>query len=170
MQNQPMPPKIFSHLPNELHHTKLASWLVANGSLTAKIEQFSAQKLIVKPTFEGRQMLTLPEIKQLQLPMRPHSAWVRESLLFGKAGESAWIKARSVFGFHILSGKGRKLANLGQCPIGYVIFARPCAVLVNRHYQLTADGWQRQSVYRWYGKHLLISEIFLSDFVDKYLS
>lgn len=169
MQNPPAVPKILKRLPNELQHRPLANWLTANGSLTAKIEQLSTQKLIVQPTFEGRQTLSRAEIDQLKLPQRPQSAWVREALLFGKADEPAWVKARSVFSFHSLTGHGRQLANLGQRPIGYVIFARHQAALVHRCYQLTADGWQRQSVYRWHGKRILISETFLPEFVAKYL-
>lgn len=48
---------------------KLIPWLTSTGSLTAKFEALSQHKLIVQPTFEGRQTLSLSEKRQLQLPL-----------------------------------------------------------------------------------------------------
>ncbi|WP_410471569.1 chorismate--pyruvate lyase family protein [Faucicola mancuniensis] len=144
----------------------IMAWLTATGSLTQKLEKLAGQKLIVKPTFEGRTSLTLAEKKQLGLPKsRSQSAWVRTSLLFGRDGK-AWVSARSVFVLKDLTGQARQLANLGGRPIGYVIFGRKKAVLKQRWYAQTADGWQRTSLYEWQGKKLLISECFLFNFFE----
>lgn len=138
------------------------NWLYSTGSLTQKIENFSGQKMLVKPVFEGRHTLTLQQKKWLNLPNnRPQSAWVREVLLFGKADEPAWVSAKSVFAFDGLVGQARQLGNLGTCPIGYVIFRRNKAKLVKRWYQQHENGWERTSLYHWQGAKILISELFL---------
>ena len=140
---------------------KLIPWLTSTGSLTAKFEALSQHKLIVQPTFEGRQTLSLSEKRQLQLPLGvSQSAWVREALLFGKPNQEAWVVARSVFPFASLIGNARKLANLGTTPIGYLLFRRHGAVMTNRSIDLTAQGWRRTTLYQWQGRHFLISETF----------
>ena len=144
---------------------QLIAWLTASGSLTAKLEALSNHKLIVQPTFEGRQTLSLIEKRQLQLPLGvSQSAWVRETLLFGKPSQDPWVMARSVFPFSSLVGNARKLTNLGNTPIGYILFGRNGAVMRERWITLTADGWQRTTLYQWQGKHFLISETFLPTF------
>lgn len=145
----------------------LLAYLTATGSLTARLEQLSGQKLIVEPTFEGRQTLTLAEKKQLGLPLnRPQSAWVREVYLKGIKDGGAWVSARSVFPFASLIGNAKQLANLGTTPIGYVMFGRNGATMAKRWVTLTEDGWQRTSLYDWQGRKLLISETFLPSFCD----
>ena len=144
---------------------KLTPWLTSTGSLTAKFEALSRHKLIVQPTFEGRQTLSLSEKRQLQLPLGgSQSAWVREALLFGKPNQNAWVVARSVFPFASLIGNARKLANLGTTPIGYILFRRHGAVMTNRWIDVTAQGWRRTTLYQWQGRHFLISETFLPAF------
>lgn len=144
---------------------KLIPWLIAAGSLTAKFEALSKQKLIVQPIFEGRQTLSLTEKRQLQLPLGiSQSAWVRETLLYGNPNQAAWVSARSVFPLSSLVGNARKLANLGKTPIGYILFGRHGAVMIDRWIELTPQGWQRTTLYQWQGKKFLISETFLPAF------
>lgn len=146
----------------------LLPYLMATGSLTAKFEKLSGQKLVVKPISEGRQTLTLAEKKQLNLPLnRPQSAWVREVYLKGWATGEAWVLARSVFPFASLAGNAKQLANLGATPIGYVMFGRNGATIVKRWIQKTQQGWQRTSLYDWQGRKLLISETFLPEFLTQ---
>lgn len=143
----------------------LMTWLTSSGSLTAKLEALSNHKLIVQPTFEGRQTLSLTEKRQLQLPLGvSQSAWVRETLLFGKPNQDAWVMARSIFPYSSLVGNARKLTNLGKTPIGYILFGRNGAVMKNRWITLTPQGWQRTTLYQWQGKNFLISETFLAAF------
>ena len=145
----------------------LLPYLMATGSLTAKFEKLSGQKLVVKPISEGRQTLTLAEKKQLNLPLtRPPSAWVREVYLKGWATGEAWVLARSVFPFASLAGNAKQLANLGATPIGYVMYGRHGAVLVKRWLDLTGDVWMRTSLYDWQGRRLLVSETFLPSFLS----
>ena len=147
---------------------KLIPWLTSTGSLTAKFEALSGHKLIVQPTFEGRQTLALTEKRQLQLPLgTSQSAWVREAMLYGKPNQPPWVMARSVFPFVSLVGNARKLANLGKTPIGYILFGRGGAVMINRWIALTALGWQRTTLYQWQGRNFLISETFLQSFENE---
>lgn len=145
----------------------LLPWLTASGSLTARFEALSGEKLWVEPQFEGRQRLTLSEQKQLGIDRhRPQSAWVREALLYGQPGCEAWVQARSVFPFVSLTGEAKQLANLGNTPIGYVMFGRGGAVMTQRIIKATPTGWQRSTVYDWQGRKLLVSETFLPGFED----
>lgn len=145
----------------------IQNWLYSTGSLTQKIENLSGQKMLVKPIFEGRQTLTLSQKKWLKIPKnRPQSAWVREVLLFGKADEPAWVLAKSIFAFDGLTGQARQLSNLGCRPIGYVIFRRNKAKLIQRYYQAHQNGWERTSLYDWQGTKILISELFLPTFLQ----
>lgn len=160
-------PKSFIFLSSKSQiPSNLLPYLIATGSLTAKLEQFSGQKLIVEPIFEGRQVLTLAEKRQLGLPLdRPQSTWVREVLLKGHNHAEAWVAARSVFPFASLTGNAKQLTNLGTTPIGYVMFGRNGAIMVKRWVKQTENGWQRTSLYDWQGRKLLISETFLADFL-----
>lgn len=163
-------PKLPYFFPHQTIDKTLQHWLFSTGSLTKKIEQFSGQKMLVQPIFEGRQTLNLQQKHQLNLTIsRPQSAWVREVALFGKKGEPAWVLAKSVFAFNHLTGQSRQLSNLGKRPIGYVIFRRNKAKLVKRWYQQHENGWERTSLYHWQGAKLLISERFLPTFM-RYLA
>ncbi len=145
--------------PNEL-----LPWLIAKGSLTAMLEKKAKQPLIVVPTFEGYQLLTLAQKKQLQLSPqlfnRPMLAWVRESLLYGNEN-NPWVQAQSIFPLISLQGEAKRLKNLQGTPIGYVLFKRQRRLANQRIIRQTPQGWQRQNLYHWQGRKLLIMETFL---------
>lgn len=148
----------------------LADWLAADGSLTARLEALSGNRLLVLPTFEGRITLNVADKRALGLPPRAQSAWLREATLMGQVGDDgtaqAWVAARSVFPFASLTKDARKLMRLGGTPIGYVMFGRGGAVLAKRWLTHTPQGWQRSSVYDWQGRRVLIGETFLPAFAD----
>ncbi len=142
----------------------LLPWLIAKGSLTAMLEKKAGQPLRVVPTFEGYRRLTLIQKKQLQLnPQlfnRPIVAWVRESLLYGNE-KNAWVQAQSIFPLMSLQGEAKRLKNLKGTPIGYVLFKRQQRLANQRIIRCTEEGWQRQTVYHWQTRKLLIAETFL---------
>ncbi len=144
--------------------TQLIPWLTAQGSLTALLEEKAQQPLKVIPTFEGYRQLSLIQKRQLQLPKsqlnRPIIAWVRESLLYGNE-KKAWVLAQSIFPLDSLKGEAKRLKNLKGTPIGYVLFKRQHRLPNHRIIQQTEQGWQRQTLYNWHGRKLLISETFL---------
>lgn len=159
-----MPNSIIYLTPKSQIPPKLLPFLTDTGSLTAKFEALSGQKLLVKPQFEGRQRLTKNDLQRLNFnPHRPHSVWVREALLYGQ-GDKPWVKARSIFPFASLTGNAKKLTRLGKTPIGYVMFGRHGAVLTTRWIDKTEQGFRRTSLYDWQGRKILISETFLLAF------
>ena len=154
-------------LTNSLPPTELLSWLNTEGSLTALLEVKAGQLLRVERSFEGYRLLSLAQKKQLGLQgavlSRPLLAWVREAQLYGN-DELPWVQAQSIFPLSSLKGRARRLQQLKSTPIGYVLFKRSRTLPNQRFIEHTADGWQRQTLYDWYGRKLLISETFLSQF------
>ena len=154
-------------LTNSLPPTELLSWLNTEGSLTALLEAKAGQPLRVERSFEGYRLLSLAQKKQLGLQgaalNRPLLAWVREAQLYGN-DELPWVQAQSIFPLSSLKGRARRLQQLKSTPIGYVLFKRSRTLPNQRFIEYTADGWQRQTLYDWYGRKLLISETFLSQF------
>ena len=149
--------------------SELLEFLNTEGSLTAMLEVKAGQPLRVERSFEGYRLLSLAQKKQLGLQgatlSRPLLAWVRESQLYGD-NEQPWVQAQSIFPLTSLKGRARRLQQLKGTPIGYVLFKRRRTLPNQRFIEQTADGWQRQTLYDWYGRKILISETFLAAFLS----
>ena len=147
--------------------TELLPWLTVDGSLTAVLEVKAGQPLRVERAFEWYRSMSLTQKKQLGVQgamlARPMLAWVREVELYGN-DEQPWVKAQSIFPILSLTGRARRLQQLKGTPIGYVLFKRSRTLPHQRFIQQTTEGWQRQTRYDWYGRKLMISEIFLPAF------
>lgn len=92
-----------------------------------------------------------------------------------------WVFARTVIPVRTLSGRGRRLAHLGNRPLGAMLFADSrvqrgrlqvarltpgnavFASAVNGLMKVPDDIWGRRSVFHYAGRPLLVSEIFLPD-------
>ena len=148
---------------------ELLDFLNTEGSLTAMLEVKAGQPLRVERSFEGYRLLSLAQKKQLGMQgaalNRPMLAWVREAQLYGNDA-LPWVQAQSTFPLAILKGQARRLQQLKSTPIGYVLFKRSRTLPNQRFIQQTADGWQRQTLYDWYGRNILISETFLAAFLS----
>ncbi len=148
---------------------ELIPWLHAKGSLTAMLEVKAQQPLRVERRFEGYRALSLAQKKQLGVQgamlNRPMLAWVREVQLYGNDARP-WVQAQSIFPLPSLTGRARRLQQLKGTPIGYVLFKRSRTLPNQRFIQHSRAGWQRQTRYDWYGRKLLISEIFLPAFLS----
>ena len=162
---------MMSHLScstNACPSTELLSFLNTEGSLTAMLEVKAGQPLRVKRSFEGYRLLSLAQKKQLGLQgtalNRPLLAWVREAQLYGN-DEQPWVQAQSIFPLSSLQGNAKRLQQLKGTPIGYVLFKRSRTLPNRRFIQHTEEGWQRQTLYNWYGRKILISETFLPRFL-----
>ncbi|WP_435979858.1 chorismate--pyruvate lyase family protein [Psychrobacter sp. DM4] len=146
---------------------ELIPWLDAKGSLTAMLETKAGQPLRVERHFEGYKLLSLAQKTHLGVTgtalNRPLLAWVREVHLYGN-DERPWVWAQSLFPLPSLKGNARRLQHLKGIPIGYVLFKRRRTLPSQRFISCTPKGWQRQTRYDWYGRKLLISETFLSNF------
>ena len=149
--------------------SELLDFLNTEGSLTAMLELKAGQPLRVERSFEGYRLLSLAQKKQLGMQgaalNRPMLAWVREAQLYGNDA-LPWVQAQSTFPLAILKGQARRLQQLKSTPIGYVLFKRSRTLPNQRFIQQTADGWQRQTLYDWYGRNILISETFLAAFLS----
>ena len=147
---------------------ELIDFLNTEGSLTAMLEVKAGQPLRVERSFEGYRLLSLAQKKQLGVQgaalSRPLLAWVRDSQLYGN-DEQPWVQAQSIFPLVSLKGRARRLQRLKRTPIGYVLFKRSRTLPNRRSIEKTADGWQRQTIYDWYGRKILISETFLEAFL-----
>ena len=156
-------------LTNSSPPTELLSWLNTEGSLTAMLEVKAGQPLRVERSFEGYRLLSLAQKKQLGMQgaalNRPMLAWVREAQLYGN-DVKPWVQAQSIFPLASLKGRARRLQQLKSTPIGYVLFKRSRTLPNQRSIQQTTDGWQRQTLYDWYGRNILISETFLAAFLS----
>ena len=149
--------------------SKLLDFLNTEGSLTAMLEVKAGQPLRVERSFEGYRLLSLAQKKQLGVQgaalSRPLLAWVREAQLYGN-NIQPWVQAQSIFPLASLKGRARRLQQLKSTPIGYVLFKRSRTLPNQRSIEYTADGWQRQTLYDWYGRKILISETFLAEFLS----
>ena len=149
--------------------SELLDFLNTEGSLTAMLEVKAGQPLRVKRSFEGYRLLSLAQKKQLGVKgaalSRPLLAWVREAQLYGN-NEQPWVQAQSIFPLISLKGRARRLQQLKSTPIGYVLFKRSRTLPNQRSIEKTAEGWQRQTLYDWYGRKILISETFLAAFLS----
>ena len=148
---------------------ELLDFLNTEGSLTAMLEVKAGQPLRVERSFEGYRLLSLAQKKQLGMQgtalNRPLLAWVREAQLYGN-NVQPWVQAQSIFPLASLKGRARRLQQLKSTPIGYVLFKRSRTLPNQRSIEHTADGWQRQTLYDWYGRKILISETFLAAFLS----
>ena len=149
--------------------SELLDFLNTEGSLTAMLEVKAGQPLRVERSFEGYRLLSLAQKKQLGIKgaalSRPLLAWVREAQLYGN-NEQPWVQAQSIFPLTSLKGCARRLQQLKSTPIGYVLFKRSRTLPNQRSIEKTAEGWQRQTLYDWYGRKILISETFLAAFLS----
>ena len=149
--------------------SELLDFLHTEGSLTAMLEVKAGQPLRVERSFEGYRLLSLAQKKQLGVKgaalSRPLLAWVREAQLYGN-NEQPWVQAQSIFPLISLKGRARRLQQLKSIPIGYVLFKRRRTLPNQRSIEKTAEGWQRQTLYDWYGRKILISETFLAAFLS----
>ena len=101
------------------------------------------------------------------------SALVRQVLLC--CDDKPLVYARTVIPASTIQGAQRRFANMGNRPLGAMLFAdrtmrrEPVVVaklpegLINDHVQTDESVWGRRSVFRVSGKPMLVSEYFLPE-------
>jgi chorismate--pyruvate lyase len=151
-------------------------WLFDAGSLTQRLLDASYGDLSVNVIKQQFQVPSLSERHALGLPDR-QQAMIREVLLCGVG--QPWVFARSVLPLTTLSGRLRKLRQLGTQPLGALLFNDPtmtrepvevaCVNADNNRLPcstLSGDSctWGRRSVFRLDNKPLLVAEFFLPSF------
>ena len=154
----------------------LRDWLLDASSLTRRLQQHCGGDFRVRLDWQGWARPALDECRVLGLHRRQH-ALIREVHLL--CGDTPQVFARTVIPRSSLRGRERRLAHLGERPLGAVLFADPrmqrgeveiariepgAALYVHA---LGGEGpdsgpiWGRRSLF-WLGRRpLLVSEIFL---------
>ena len=159
--------------PDEIYH-----WLFDPESLTAKIIKKCNGKFRVHLISQQRATPNPDEIRALGIRCRSH-AIVRQVVLY--CDDKPWVYARSVIPVTTLKGSLKRLAYLGNKPLGAILFAdRTIArgevevVLIDQNHdvhkwvgnQKNQKIWGRRSVFNQSTKSLLVSEFFLADCYD----
>lgn len=184
-----MLPPVASHFPPRLlwrpidrwHASRpplaLQQWLAHPGSLTARLIAKSAGRFRVEVV---RQVIGRPDLNECQvLGVNPTSlALIREVIL--KGNDQPWVFARSLLPLTSLTGPLRHLRKQTNRPLGAFLFSQPhlvrspiaIAAISRDHAYVPAylagseRLWGRRSVFSLQGKPILVSEVFLPDFVS----
>ncbi len=168
--------------------TLLKGWLLDEGSLTARLKSHS-EHFMVKVIGEQQQLCSAAEACDLIKVGEP--VLVREVILY--CDNVPQVFARSLLPLSSLTGEEQVLANLGEQPLGQVLFNNPSlqrlrlelssfasnSSVVNLATQLAAKHddsetvntskipsqtlWGRRSIFMLENKPLMVAEVFLPD-------
>ncbi|HRX71182.1 MAG: chorismate lyase [Candidatus Competibacteraceae bacterium] len=156
----------------------LACWLFDPGSLTWRLRQCCPDRFQVRVLRQGWSRPYRDEARVLRLRLEART-WTREVQLF--CGDQPWVFARTLIPAATLRGRGRRLTQLGNRPLGEVLFSDPGVqrgpveiariITGQRLHQCAFAGfaeppdaiWGRRSIFRIDGQPLLVCEIFLPD-------
>jgi len=162
-------------LLNELP-PQVESWLFDASSLTARLQQRCGVSFNVKLLSQAYTLLATSDKAAMSLS-RCHAGLVRQVLLCD--GETPLVYARTVIPADTLKGSLRRYANLGERPLGAMLFAdrtmrrseveitptlpqRCCNIKqLNQYVDTSRIIWGRRSVFRVSNKPILVSEYFL---------
>ena len=153
-------------------------WLLDTGSLTQRLRAACPGQLRVEVLDQAFRRPTLSELQTLDMPIN-ELAWVRQVHLL--CDGKPLVFARTVIPVSSLVGRCRRLARLGNRPLGALLFAdksmrrgeMEIACLKPRHavfpvatrhlLRKPAAIWGRRSVFFLNRKPLLVSEVFLPE-------
>ncbi len=149
----------------------LRAWLLDPGSLTAHLRGRLGDAMGVKVLTEGEAVPAPGEMSRLGLPDEP--AFIRRVALV-RAGQPL-VLARTVMPPATLRGEGRQLRNLGDTPLGELVFAdfaatrsefelAPLAPPSTLFPELDTGCWARRSVLTLATGPILVTEAFLPAF------
>lgn len=154
----------------------VSSWLRDTGSLTARLVKACDGRFRVRVRHQGWGRPLYSESRLLGM-RRGETALVREVELL--CNGVPWVFARTLIPASSLRGSARRLAGLGDKPLGAVLFSDPSmrrgptqvarllprhplfAVATNSLEQKPAELWGRRTRFHLAGKPLLVNEIFL---------
>ena len=153
----------------------LLPWLFDASSLTARMIELCGQDFSVQVISQHWQKLEAKEASAMALK-NVRSALVRQVLLC--CGDQPLVYARTVIPVTTIQGAQRRYANMGNRPLGAMLFADrtmrreevqvallPAEHEVNKYTKSAEPVWGRRSVFRVSGKPLLVSEYFLPDLI-----
>jgi len=150
------------------------TWLPYSGSLTEALDsatEHQAQLVILRESQETPQT---EERIALKLPSDT-KAYVREGGWYYQ--DTLWIATRVVIPVSLLNKPGSPLKDLGQRPIGKVLFTNPNTTRYPFEFKTvtredsgkdkSSITWARRSLFSFEGELLLVNEIFLPTFFTK---
>ena len=145
-------------------------WVLDRGSLTQRLINASQGQFKVRVTRLHWAYPSVDECAVLSLPLR-QKALIREVELC--IAGVPWVRAHSVIPLATLLGEERQLRYLGSKPLGAFLFAS--RTMEREALQLArfrdSDGalcFARRSVFRLHAKPLLVSEMFLSEILNRH--
>jgi chorismate--pyruvate lyase len=153
---------------------RLSDWLLDPKSLTARLKQHCTH---FKVQLIGQQVepCSIYEASS-EIPVGTQ-VLIREVLLY--CDDVPHVFARSVLPLSSLTGEQKQLENLGEQPLGQVLFNNPklhrevvevaeiqpslrvCELAGLLNLQVTHNLWGRRSVFTIEGKPLIVAEVFL---------
>lgn len=154
----------------------LRRWLLDTASLTDRIRRACTGGFRVRVLDQGWGYPGLDERRVLDMP-QGQRAIIRQVQLL--CDEAPWVFARSVIPVMTLRGRQRRLAHLGNRPLGAYLFADPSmrrgpvqlarltprqsmyATAIRGLATSPAEIWGRRSVFRLGDRPLLVCEVFL---------
>ena len=153
-------------------------WLVDEGSLTAQVRRQCREGFRVRLLRQGWGQPLHSERRLLRMRTRER-AIVREVELL--CGDVPWVFARTLIPASSFRGPARRLAHLGERPLGELLFSDPgnrraatevARLLPGHPLFRTATAsqqgpcqaiWGRRTLFLFAGQPLLVNEIFLPD-------
>lgn len=149
----------------------LAPCLLETGSLTRRLERDCGETLGVRVLSQAWQRPRGDEVRALALP---EGRWGLVRCVRLSCGAAPWVYARTVIPPETLRGRLRRLAHLGERPLGAALFAEPDmsrgpleVARLEPGMTLHADAgggdgmrWARRSIFRLAGAPLLVCEVF----------
>ncbi len=157
---------------------ELLGWLLDPASLTHRIKQHCRGRFRVRVLAQGWGRPRPDERRALGM-QAAERALIRQVQLL--CDDEPWVFARSIIPVTTLSGPQRRLARLGDRPLGAFLFADPsmqrgpvelaCIPRQSHIYRMATTGlgvkpaciWGRRSVFQVGNKPLLVCEVFLPD-------
>ena len=145
-------------------HGPARYWLQVEGSFTRALQQRCLRSFHVEVQHEGFAVPTPEEAQHLAIPARQR-AWIREVRLCGDG--VPWVLARTIIPLSCLAGRGRRLRNLGNRPLGAYLFSSPDwqrgpleTGLCHRDVEGQPEV-ARRSLFHHHDRALLVGEYFL---------
>lgn len=158
---------------NHALDASLSAWLFDVSSLTARLIELCGKDFSVQVISQCWQTLEAEEAAAMSL-QHVHSALVREVLLC--CNDQPLVYARTVIPSTTVKGARRRYANMGNRPLGAMLFADrtmrrepvqvsllPVMHKANQYTKSDLPVWGRRSVFRVSGKPLLVSEYFFAE-------
>ncbi len=155
----------------------LAPWLRDRGSLTQRIQQ-RCTRFAVRGMCSGLARIALDESALLGVAPQ-HLAYAREVFLY--ANDLPVVFAHSACAHRHLRGAWSAVRNLGNRPLGALLFAHPLVERKPLHYKALCGAhplyqraaavlsdppdrlWARRSLFILHGAPLLVTEVFLPE-------